>query len=435
MILVFIILIAVLAGVFFFKGKNKYEGIATAKSPMPKILDLESKKSFEFFWKEANTDPKSPGYGLIPDRAPGNPGLSSIASVGFGLTADAIGADRGWVSKKAAEERVNKTLDTLLNNADENHGFFYHFLNMDNAKRAGTSEVSIIDTAIALNGAITAGEYFQGDVKKKADELYKRVDWPWFRDPNVNQFYMAYSPEKGFEGHWDFYAEQLMIYFLAAGSPTHPVNKNMFYSFKRDLASYDGSKPFIHSWFGSIFTYQYSFAWFDLRNMVDKKGVNWWHNSVTASKANLQFCIDNSSKFKTFSDKSWGVTASDGPNGYNGAYGANPSGYNNDQIKNDGTIAPAGAAGSIVFTPKASIQALKNYYNNYPKLWGKYGFYDAYNLDVTPNWYDSDVIGIDKGITLLMIENYRSGFVWNYFMKNQYIQKGLKNVGMTRMGK
>lgn len=404
-----------------------------AAKPYPVILDLESKKSFEFFWEEANSDKSSPGFGLIPDRYPGNPKLSSVASVGFGLTADAIGAERGWVSKKEAKDRVDKTLDTLLNNADQTHGFFYHFLNMDNAKRAGTSEVSIIDTAIAINGAITAGEYFQGDVKKKAEELYKRVDWPWFRDPSVNQFYMAYTPENGFAGHWDFYAEQLMLYFLAAGSPTHPVNKNMFYDFKRVEAVYNNGKPFIHSWFGSIFTYQYTFAWFDLRNKVDNQGINWWENSVAASKANLQFCIDNSNQFKTFGAESWGVTASDGPDGYDGAYGAIPSGLNNDQNKIDGTIAPAGAAGSIVFTSNASIQALENYYKNDSELWGKYGFKDAYNLDVSPAWYDSDVIGIDKGITLLMIENYRSEFVWKYFMKNKYVENGIKAVGIKSL--
>ncbi|HOV53611.1 MAG TPA: glucoamylase family protein [Fervidobacterium sp.] len=405
---------------------------STTNKKEPEILELESRKSFDFFWQEANTNKDSKGYGLIRDRAPGNPQISSIASVGFGLTAIAIGAERGWVTYEQAYERVLGTLNTLLNNVPQENGFFYHFLDMETAKRAWNSEVSIIDTAIALCGALTAGEYFGGEVKQKAEQLYKRVNWPWFVDNKVKQFYMAYSPEKGFQGHWDFYAEQFMLYFLAAGSPTFPADPNLFYSFQRHYGSYGGGKRFIHSWFGSIFTYQFSFAWFDLRNMIDKSGVDWWENSVIAITSNRKYCIDNKGKFKTFGENSWGLTACDGPKGYEGRYGTPPSGYNNDQHYVDGTVPPAGAAGSIVFLPDESIAALEYYYKNYPQLWGKYGFKDAYNIDVKPAWYAQDVIGIDKGITLLMIENYRNEFVWKYFMKNAYVQSGIEKVGLKK---
>ena len=174
------------------EGEQEIEG--------PPILELESKKSFDFFWNEANTDKNSPGYGLIRDRAPGNPNLASVASVGFGLTALAIGAEREWITQDEAKERVDGTLDTFLNEAEHVNGVFYHFLNMDDAKRAGLNEVSIIDTAILVSGAITAGEYFEGDIKEKADEIYKRVDWDWYRDENRNMFYMSYTPEDGFSG-------------------------------------------------------------------------------------------------------------------------------------------------------------------------------------------------------------------------------------------
>lgn len=395
------------------------------------ILDLESRKSFDFFWKEANTDKSSPGYGLIRDRAPGNPELTSVASVGFGLTAIAIGADRKWISKDEARERASGTLSTLLLHAEQKNGFFYHFLKMNDAKRSGKSEVSIIDTAIAVNGALTAGEYFGGDVKSKAEELYKRIDWEWFRDPDRNMFHMAYSPEDGFKGRWDFYAEQLMLYILAAGSPTHPTNPGMFYSFQRDVKSYGGGKPFIHSWFGSLFTYQYSHAWFDFRGKKDKQGVNWWENSVIATKANLQFSVDQSKQYRTLGPNAWGLTAADGPKGYEGRYGAAPSGVANDQHYVDGTVPPSGAAGSIVFAP-AEAKAALEHYSEIPELWGEYGFKDAYNSDVTPAWFDKDVIGIDKGITLLMIENYRDGFVWNTFMKNKFVRQGAEKIGMQK---
>ena len=408
------------------------------------LLDLESKGCFEFFLKEANTNPSSPGYGLIRDRAlndknentvsPNTEAYNScsVASVGFGLSALVIGAERGWITKDAAYQRALGTLNTLLNNADNVNGFFYHFLNMNTAKRLNNSEVSIIDTAIAINGAITAGEYFGSEIKDKAQKLYDRVDWTWYRDPSNNQFYMGYTPEKGFAGHWDFYAEQLMLYILGAGSSTHPINSDMFYSFTRHYSSYGNYPKFINSWFGSIFTYQYSYSWIDFRNKLDNKGVNWWANSVIASKSSRQYAIDESSKFKTLGENSWGLTASDGPNGYNGRYGSIPCAISNDQNYVDGTLAPSGALGSMAFTPQESIKALRNYYENYPDLWGKYGLKDAYNVD--KNWYDTDVIGIDKGVTLLMIENYRTNLVWKYNMKNKNIQTGMQKVGLRNIG-
>ncbi|TFE26340.1 hypothetical protein E2980_11735 [Cohnella luojiensis] len=400
------------------------------KSVEEPLLEKESRSSFDFFWKEANTDPASPGYGLIRDRAPGNPSLSSVASVGFGLTSIAIGAERGWVSRKEAEERVIGTLKTLEQNASHRNGFFYHFLQMSDAAKADGSEVSIIDTAIALNGAITVGEYFGGEAKELAENIYARVDWEWFRDPACDMFYMSYRDNEGFSGHWDFYAEQLMLYFLAAGSPTHPVDPGMFYKFTRHSTSYGDGEKFIHSWFGSIFTYQYSHAWFDLRGRADKTGVDWWHNSRIASLANRQFSIDQSKSFKTYGPDAWGLTASDAPRGYEGRYGAAPSGISNDQHLADGTLAPAGALGSIAFMPEESITALKHYYG-IPELVGNYGLKDAYNTSITPAWFAPDVIGIDKGITLLMIENYRTGFVWKWFMKNARVRKGLEAVGMS----
>lgn len=173
---------------------------------------------------------------------------------------------------------------------------------------------------------ITAGEYFGGDVEKLARQIYDRMDWPWFRDPNNNQFYMAWKPETGFSpGTWNNYAEQLDMYVLAAGSPTHPVSGDMFYSFKRGVSAYKNGKPFIYSWFGSLFTYQYAHAWDDFRNKVDRKGVDWFQNSVIASKASRQYSIDHAGQYKTFGPNSWGLTASKGPNGYKG-YGAPPSG-------------------------------------------------------------------------------------------------------------
>jgi hypothetical protein len=399
------------------------------------ILEKESRLCFDFFWNEANVDPQSPGYGMIRDRAPGAPGIASIASVGFGLTALTIGVERKWISRMEGYQRALGTLKTLYENAQQLNGFYYHFLRMDNGKRALESEVTIIDTAIVICGALSAGEYFGDEVLEIAWRIFERVNWGWYRDPLRNQFYMGYLPEEGFSGWWDFYAEQLMAYILGSASPTYHVKGDMFYDFMRHYRSYGSYTPFIHSWFGSLFTHQFTHAWFNLKDKTDREGVDWWTNSILATLANRQYCIDNAKNFKTFGQHSWGLTACDGPWGYNGRYGASPSSLNNDEHIVDGTVPPAGAAGSIVFTPEESMDVISYLYRNYPDLWGRYGFKDAYNLDVPGAWFARDVIGINKGITLLMIENYRTGFVWEYFMRNYYVKKGMELVGLRKAAK
>ena len=387
------------------------------------LLLKELKGSYKFFIKESNLNENSKGYGLIRDKDKYADNIASIASVGYGLAALVIGVERKWISYKKAYKRANKTLDTFLNNVEGENGFYYHFVNMDTGKREWNCEISIIDTAIFICGAICAGEFFEGEVKQKAEELYKRINWEWYRNKETNYFYMGYKPEKGFWGHWDMYAEQLMLYVLGAGSPTFPINKTMYDDIRKEKESYEGIEDIVYTYCGTLFTYQFSHAWIDFRNKVDKQGINWFENSIKATIANREYCIKNSKKFKTFGENSWGLTACVGPKGYSGGYGAKPSLADLDK-ENDGTISPCGSAGSIVFTPQLSIKALENFYNNYPKLWCKYGFKDAYNLE-NGEWYSKEVIGIDKGISMLMIENYLAGTIWKYFMKNKYIQEGL----------
>ena len=385
------------------------------------IIEYEMKGSFDYFWEQANTDMDSPGYGLIRDRYPGSEGIASIAAVGFGLTAYLVGIEKGYITREAGLERVNHTLDTLLS-LDRVEGFYYHFLDMKTGKRAWNSEVSSIDTAILMMGVLSAGEYFAGEIETKAQELYEEVNWTWFLDESRNMFYMAYRPEKGFEGHWDFYAEQLMLYVLAAGSDTHPIDSLPYYTFTRHKAKYGTGQPFIHSWFGSIFTHQFSHAWIDFRGRTDKKEVNWFENSVEASLAQVNFAAAMDEKYLTLGPNAWGLTACDGPDGYNGLYGAPPSGFDNKAHLVDDTVPPAGAIGSIVFVPEAAERAMAYYYS-LDQLNGKYGFLDAFNL--SRDWYANDWIGIDKGITLLMLANYQDNIVYKITMENKSILQGL----------
>ena len=395
--------------------------------PVDEVIEYEMRGAFDFFWEQANTDPDSPGYGLIRDRFPGSPGIASIASVGFGLTAYPIGIEKGYITYDEGYERVNGTLDTLLN-MDRTEGFYYHFVDMATGERAWQSEVSSIDTAILMMGVVTAGQYFGGEIQEKAQQIYDEVNWPWFLDESRNMFYMAYRPGEGYGGHWDFYAEQLMLYVLAAGSDTHPIDETPYYTFNRHYGKYGDGDGFIHSWFGSIFTYQFSHAWIDFRGYSDTEGVNWFVNSVTASQAQVDFALANDEMYTTLGPDAWGLTASDGPEGYNGLYGAPPSGFDNNSHKIDDTIPPAGAIGSIIFVPDAAKRAMLNYYS-IDALQGEYGFLDAYNL--SEEWFASDVIGIDKGISLLMLANYQSDMVYQITMSNEQILNGLNRLQIT----
>ncbi len=392
------------------------------------VIAFEMQGAFDFFWEQANTDPASPGYGLVRDRYPGSPGIASIASVGFALTAYPIGVEKGYITFEQGYERALGTLDTLLQ-MERTHGFYFHFVDMDSGARAWNSEVSTIDTAILLMGVLTAGEYFGGEVATKADQLYRAVDWTWFVDDARTMFYMAYRPESGMEGHWDFYAEQLMLYILAAGSPTHPVDDSLYYGFTRHVAAYGQGEPFIHSWFGSLFTHQFSHAWIDFRGVTDRKGVDWFENSVKAARAHYQFAVDQQDAHQTLGPQAWGLSASDGPDGYSGLYGAPPSGYDNTAHRVDDTVPPYAAIGSVLFLPAEAHQAMLNYYTIEP-LKGPYGFKDAYNL--SRDWVASDVIGIDKGIALLMLANAENDLVYQIAMGNQHLRRGMERLGLTR---
>lgn len=390
------------------------------KLKVQQILALEEKLSFDFFWNEVSQTEE--GYGLIVDNTK-NTDVASIASVGFGLSGIPIAVENHWITKEEGKIRAIKTLNTFLKHVEQKEGFFIHFVRMEDGKRTWNSEISIIDTALFLMGALVVGEYFGGELYDLFEELYSRVNFPWYLDKSKNQFYMGYNYERGFWGNWDRYAEQLIMYFLGVSSPTYPVDPSVYRSFQRDIGRYKDYE-LIYTYTGSLFTYQFSHAWIDFRKLVDKDGVNWFDNSVKASLANWEYCRDMHSEFKTLHEHSWGLTACDSPTGYRGDFGAPPSWNNNTQHYVDGTVPPCGALGSIVFTPEIVEETVRYYYEKVPELWGTYGFKDAYNLD--KNWFSQVYIGIDKGIGLLMIENHKNGLIWEIVMKNKYIKKALE---------
>lgn len=395
---------------------------------MSNIIEKEIRGCFDFFWNEANTDINSPGYGLVRDKnLEAAKDMASIASVGFGLSAIIIGVERGYITKEQGEERTRGTLKTFLNNVDQEHGFFYHFLDMNTGKKYEEFYdcASIIDSSIFLNGALTSAEYFGGEVADLFEKIYARVDWTKYHNEKDNVYYMGYKNGAGF-GQWDMYAEQMMQYILGVASPTHPVPKTIYDGFRRDLGEY-GGQTFYNSPGGSLFTHQFSHAWYDFKNTVDKDGIDWFDNSIKATLAAREYSIENPGNFKAFNENAWGLTAAEGPDGYRG-YGTPPF-HPNIKDGNDGTVPPCGAIGSIIFTPEIVIKAMEHY-ATIDGLWSKYGFLDSYNLD--RNWICEFCIGIDKGVSIIMLDNYDGGIIQKLYMNNKYVKQATEILGFKK---
>ncbi|RLD18774.1 MAG: hypothetical protein DRI36_00515, partial [Caldiserica bacterium] len=389
--------------------------------PDDEFLELISRKCFDYFLNES-----SPLTGFVKDRSTlYSP--SSIAATGFGLAALCIGAERGWIDRKKAERTVLKTVKNIYEKAEGFKGFYYHFINMHTGKREGFSELSSVDTALLLAGCILAREYFGNrEIKKYVDKIYKRINWRWMQDKETGFLYMGWSPEKGFSDFplWSEMAEEMLMYIMALGSPRYSIEKDVWINLERPVRGYKDFH-YIYCRSESLFTYLYSHAYIDFRSIRDDF-ANYWENSRRAIAYNIEFAENNKKKFKTYREGFWGISASDGPDGYRN-YGATP-------FTHDGTIAPYAICGSVPFFPEKAIETMRKLLKSYGEnVWGKYGFVSAFNLD--RNWFSLRWIGIDVGISLLMIENYRSGFVWKYFMKNPWIKRGLKRAGFRKIKK
>ncbi len=397
------------------------------------LLDSLQRTAFNYFWNEAN-----PSNGLIKDRsASWSP--CSIASLGFGLTAICVGIDHGWVTREAGRERILTALETLWNAPQGSgasgiagyKGLFYHFLDMNTATRVWDSELSTIDTALLFAGILFAKQYFDTEdsldvaVRAHADSLTRRADWEFMR-AGGSGIRMGWKPGTGFSGfgNWIGYNEAMILYIIALGSPTYPVPASTW--------NYWTSGYSWQTWYGQsyvnfppLFGHHYSHCWIDFRCIQDaymrNRGITYFENSRRATLAQRAYCMANPFNHIGYSDSLWGLTAGDGPDGYE-ARGAPPA--QND----DGTITPTAAVSSIPFAPEVCIPAARNMYNAYgAQLWMQYGFRDGFNL--SRGWWGPDVIGIDQGPIILMIENYRNGSVWERFMENEDIQLGLGRAG------
>jgi len=384
------------------------------------LNDIESAGCL-FFWEQG-----SPNTGMVKDRCnvhdPSQAAAASIAATGFGLTALCIGTQRGFIPNDKALERVFTTLRFLWKKLPNHRGFFYHFANPETGERMFDSEVSSVDTTILLCGLLTVRQHFHhAGVAELVDLIFNRVDWTWLSE-DTSLLTHGWTPEVGFlPSRWDYYSELMMMYLLGMGSSAHPLKQETWNAWKRLTFEYDGLR-YIGS-FAPLFVHQYSQAWFDFRGKRDKF-ADYFQNSVTATEVHRRFCIELGKQFPDYSEDLWGITASDSQHGYV-AWGGPPA---TGPI--DGSIVPSAAGGSLPFLPAATIRVLKTIKSRYPAAWNRYGFVNAFNP--LNNWYDSDVIGIDTGIILLMAENLRTGFVWNTFMKNPEAQRGMQRAGFHK---
>ncbi|MBW4438412.1 MAG: hypothetical protein KME04_14830 [Pleurocapsa minor GSE-CHR-MK-17-07R] len=404
------------------------------------ILLREIAGSVDFFLDCTNLDTASAGYGLTVDSTK-NAVFASIAATGFALTAWVIAAERGLLPHAQARDIVRGTLHTLLHNVPHHRGFFAHFLHMRTAQRWGKCEYSTIDTALCLNGVITAAAYFDdAAIGEMASALLARMDWNFlvFEDEGNALFHMAYNPDRGgdyvhgdpgFISRWDMAAEQKMMYLQAAGHLDPALARRLYAGFRRDRATYAGYEVIVNPG-GALFAYQFSEAWLDCAAYLDPDGIDWFENTRRAVLANRTYCIARAPDFATFHANSWGISAGDSPTGYE-VSGALPA---LETPRLSGTVSIYGALSSLPFAPEQALAMIDHLVQHHPQTWGRYGFYDAYNLAVQPAWYSSALYGIDKGCSLLMIENYLSGLVWRTYTESATVQRALGILGFSRRG-
>jgi len=388
-----------------------------------------------FFWEQA--DPQS---GIVRDRArtDGTPvnDIGSIAAVGFGLTGLCIAAERGWLPRTELIARARTTLQFFAEKMDHHNGWFFHFVNLRTGAREWKSELSSIDTALLLGGVLTVRRCFDGDadVVRYAGAIYQRVDFRWMLAGDAALLSHGWRPESGFlSSRWDRYCELMMLYLLAIGSPTRSIPAASWSAWSRPFMSFQSYTYVSHT--DPLFVHQYSHAWVDFRDRREQPfdkaqgrgggGIDWFENSVIATRAHRAFCLSLSAEFPGYTDTVWGITASDSQKGYV-AWGGPPRHH-----AIDGSVVPAAAGGSLMLAPDITVPALRDMHRRFgQRIYGRYGFADAFHPG--NGWVNPDVIGIDLGITLLSAENLRSERVWRWFMRNPEITSALERVGLAR---
>lgn len=405
---------------------------APAHAELPQMSDerllLEVQhRAWRFFWEKADAQ-----SGLVNDRAKNHSvdeySIASVASTGYALAAIPIAIENGWIGREEGAARAERTLKFLLQMPHQ-RGWFFHFVDKRSGERAWNSEVSSMDTALLLLGALTCGQYFArtpqtSAITKYANALYRRIDWQWMltnggAQPGKKVLSHGWKPRSGFLRYdYGSYSEAIMLVLLGLGAPQNALPASSWDAIQREMMTYGGREA-LRS--GPLFIHQMPMGFFNLRHRRDRLGWDYWASSTNAMQMQRQFALDNAAKRKTYETGFWGLNASDGPKGYK-AYGMVNS-------PEDGTVSPTGAIAAITFTPEFATGAARAIFNQHgEKLWDDYGFGNAFNLD--QNWFDVDVIGIDLGMALIAIENHRSGLIWKLMESHPATTRAFKAAGL-----
>lgn len=401
------------------------------------LLTMVQQASFRYYWEGA-----SPVSGMTRENIPGNDRIVATGASGFGVMAIVVGVDRGFVTRQQGVERL-LTITQFLEHADRFHGAWAHFMNGSTGKAlpvfgAYDDGADLVETSFMMEGLLAARGYFDGaspqeqELRDRITRVWRDVDWIWFRrDAENDALLWHWSPDYAWQIHnrltgWN---EVMITYLLGIASPTHAAPASFYYT---GWAGRNYSQPHKVEGIelkvgegvgGPLFFTDYSFMGFDPRGIHDKY-TDYFDQNRNMAKINLAYCERNPGKYAGYGKDDWGITAVDGPNGYN-AYEPNPA--NNFEL-DDGTIAPTGAVSAMAYLPEASMHAIKHFYRDRgAELWGPFGFRDAFNEQ--QHWVANINMGLNQAPMVVMIENHRTGLVWKAFMKNPEIQPMLEAIG------
>lgn len=409
------------------------------------MMDLVQEESFKYFWDFAQSDSGAARERYTPENPSADQNTVTTGGTGFGIMAILVGIERGYISRAEAVTRLTKILD-FFEKADRFHGAWPHWINGTNGNIIPFSPLDdggdLVETAFFVQGLICVKEYFKNGASEetalanKADVLWKGVEWNWYTQ-GENSLYWHWSPNNGFAINMTLtgYNEVLVTYVMAASSPDFAIDQaayvggwasngnivssNVKYGFPL-LLNHGGSPEFG----GPLFFSHYSFLGLNPKGLSDAY-ANYWDVAVNHTKINRQYCITNPFNFEDYGADCWGLSASysrnaDGSLGYSA----------HSPVNDKGVISPTAAISSIPYTPMESLDVMHYLYQHKDKLLGPAGFYDAFSPEYG-YWVAKAYLAIDQGPQIVMIENYRTGLLWNLFMQNTDVQNGLNTLGFT----
>lgn len=417
-----------------FGGSGDFSETATAETHEmndDELMEMVQRYTFRYFWDYAH-----PVSGLARERSNGDPQVVTSGGSGFGILSLIVGVERGWITREAAVTRMVKIV-TFLQIADRFHGVFPHWMDGSSGNAIPFSQYDnggdLVETAFLMEGLLTARKYFNLDtplekaVRNVITGLWEDVEWDWYRKNNSNVLYWHWSPDYQWQMNFQIrgFNEAHIIYLLAIASPTHPVPASLYTSgwtagnYKNNASYYGFPVLTGPALGGPLFFAHYSYLGFDPREKKDQF-CNYFVRNRNHAMIHHAHAIANPENHAGYSAECWGLTASDDPWGY--------SAHDPYPTNDNGTVTPTAAVASMPYTPQESLDALRHFYRVHgERLWGKYGFYDAFNLD--QNWFASSYLAIDQGPIVAMIENYRTGLLWDNFMQNSEIQPALDAIG------